>query len=113
MTLQIGQFVRFNERGLGWATNRRGAPDRGQGVEWNGRVGQVGSISRDKTLVRVQWQGCKSLSDTCLPSLLRMQPELNLDSRRISEWRDIRDAVFRENWTRHIKIHANFQRIGP
>jgi len=44
---------------------------------------------------------------------LRMQPELNLDSRRISEWRDIRDAVFRENWTRHIKIHANFQRIGP
>ena len=63
MTLQVGQFVRFNARGVGWATNRHGAPHRGQSVEWNGRVGRVGTISRDKTLVRVQWQGCKSLSD--------------------------------------------------
>jgi hypothetical protein len=63
LTLQVGQIVRFNARGVGWATNRRGAPDRGQSVEWNGRVGQVSRISRDKTLVRVQWQGCKSLSD--------------------------------------------------
>jgi hypothetical protein len=63
MTLQVGQFVRFNARGVGWATNRCGAPERGQSVEWNGRLGQVGRISRDKTLVRVQWQGCKSLSD--------------------------------------------------
>ena len=63
MTLQVGQFVRFNARGVGWATNRRGAPGCGRGVEWNGRVGRVGTISRDKTLVRVQWQGCKSLSD--------------------------------------------------
>ena len=63
MTLQVGQIVRFNAHGVGWATNRRGAPYRGQIVQWNGRVGQVGRISRDKTLVRVQWQGCKSLSD--------------------------------------------------
>ena len=61
--LQVGQIVRFNARGVGWATNRRGAPGCGRSVEWNGRVGQVGTISRDKTLVRVQWQGCKSLSD--------------------------------------------------
>jgi hypothetical protein len=63
MTFQVGQIVRFTARGVVWATSRRGAPDRGQSVEWNGRVGRVGTISRDKTLVRVQWQGCKSLSD--------------------------------------------------
>jgi hypothetical protein len=72
MPLQVGQIVRFNARGVGWATNRRGAPGCGRSVEWNGRVGQVGTISRDKTLVRVQWQAARALATICRPSLLRM-----------------------------------------
>jgi hypothetical protein len=51
-----GQKVRLNELGLRFYVSNKGVPKRGH-PKWDGRIGIVAKLTRDKTRARIIWDG--------------------------------------------------------
>jgi hypothetical protein len=57
-----GQKVRLNELGLRFYVSNKGVPKRGH-PKWDGRIGIVAKLTRDKTRARIIWDGNRTQSD--------------------------------------------------
>jgi hypothetical protein len=57
-----GQKVRLNELGLRFYVSNKGAPKRSH-PEWDGRIGIVTTLTKDKTRARIIWDGNRSMAD--------------------------------------------------
>jgi hypothetical protein len=57
-----GQKVRLNELGLRFYVSKNGAPKRSR-REWDGRIGIVAAVTKDRIRARIIWDGNRSMAD--------------------------------------------------